>query len=100
MVENRKHELPIPPNAATNDKARELLRVWASNGKQHVTLAAGLWEDPASWGIMLVDLAKHLANAYNKNRGDDRNIVLTRIKEAFEAEWKNATDQPSGDLLK
>jgi hypothetical protein len=77
----------------------ELLRVWAASGKQHVSLATGAWPDPASWGIMLVDLAKHIANAYEQTRGMDRQRVLARFKAGFDAEWGSATDEPTGRTL-
>ena len=87
------HELRIP-DAVSADAARatELARVWAAGGKLHVALATGLWEDPASWGIMLVDLARHVANAYVATTdGLDRDGVLERIKAGFDAEWSQAT---------
>jgi hypothetical protein len=65
------NELPIPPAALTDDRARELVRVWASGGSQHVSLATGLWSDPAACGIMLVDLARHLARAYEQSGSRD-----------------------------
>jgi hypothetical protein len=93
------HELPIPPTAASDPKAREIARIWAACGAQHVALASGLWEDPASWGIMLVDLANHVANAYEQSAGLDRSEVLARIREGFDAEWESATDEARGGLL-
>jgi hypothetical protein len=74
----------------------ELLRVWAAHGKQHVSLATNLWTDPASWGIMLVDLAKHVASAYKQTTDKEFASVLKRIKEGFDAEWETATDEPTG----
>jgi Domain of unknown function (DUF5076) len=93
------NQLPVPPAAETDARAVELLRVWAADGKQHVSLATNLWNDPAAWGIMLVDLAKHVASAYQQSEGKEFLGVLTRIKEGFDAEWETATDQPSGNLL-
>ncbi|MEM6750618.1 MAG: DUF5076 domain-containing protein [Planctomycetota bacterium] len=93
------NELPIPPAATEDLKARELLRVWAANKKQHVSLATGLWEDPASWGIMLVDLARHVANAYRINDDKDPLLTLRRIREGFEAEWNHPTGPSTGDVL-
>ncbi|HUG92542.1 MAG TPA: DUF5076 domain-containing protein [Planctomycetaceae bacterium] len=92
-------QLPIPPSAARDVKAVELARVWAAHGKQYVSLTSGLWDDPASWGIMLVDLAKHIANAYEQVNGKDRHDVLRRLKEGFDAEWSSETDEPSGGLV-
>jgi hypothetical protein len=92
-------QLPIPPEAAQDFRAIELLRVWASMGKQHVSLATGLWEDPASWGIMLVDLARHVANAYSESKGTNYHEVLARLKEGFDAEWEDQTDEPTGQVM-
>lgn len=93
------HSLQIPPAAESDSNARELVRVWAANGKLHVTLAAGLWDDPAAWGIMLVDLAMHVANAYELEGKRTSKDAMRRIKEGFKVEWDNATDKPFGQLL-
>lgn len=60
--------------------------MWAANGQQHVSLEIGLWSDPAAWGLVLVDLATHVANAYAA-QGHDRAEVLERIRNALDAEW-------------
>ncbi len=93
-----KGELLIPHAAATDPRAVELARIWAAEGKQHVSLATGLWEDPAAWGMMLVDLAHHIANAYAKTEGRSAVDVLARIRVGFDAEWDNPTDVPTGNL--
>ncbi len=80
-------ELPVPPAAQRDPKARELARIWAAQGAQHVSLATGLWSDPASWGLMPVDLAKHVANAYEQREGRNQQEVLERIKVGLDAEW-------------
>ncbi len=90
------NELIIPPSAATNPKAVEMARVWHADGKQHISLNAPGWKDPAAWGLLLVDIAKHVANAYAESEGRDAKEVLARIKAGFDAEWKQATDKPKG----
>ena len=92
----KKNELPVPAPAERDAAARELVRVWASGGIQHVSLATGLWRDPAAWGIVLVDLARHVARAYEQTEGTPPAEVLRRIHESFEAEWGMPTDAPSG----
>jgi len=94
-----KGELPAPPATKACVTSLELVRVWAIDGKQHVTLAAELWDDPAAWGIMLVDLAKHVADAYHQSTGRETEEILNRIKVGFEAEWCSATDEPTGGLM-
>jgi hypothetical protein len=76
-----------------------MLRVWAAGGKQHVSIATDLWDDPANWGMMLVDLAKHIANAYESTKGTDRITVLGRIKAGFDVEWSSPTDVPTGGIM-
>jgi hypothetical protein len=92
-------QLPVPPAAEADARAIELVRVWAAHGKQHVSLATNIWKDPAAWGVMLVDLAKHIAIAYQKNEENGYLSVLNRIREGFDAEWGTATDEPSGRVL-
>lgn len=94
----RKNQLDIPPDAKSDPDAVEIARIWAANGKQHVCLRTGLWDDPFAWGIMLVDLAKHAANAYEQTEGRNRGEVLQRIKEGFEAEWQSPTDEATGQV--
>lgn len=79
------HELPIPPIAAGDPKACEIARIWAASGDQDVALAPGLWEDPAAWGIMLADVAHHVANTYEPGAGRDRSEVLARIRQGAQA---------------
>ncbi|MGP0059298.1 MAG: DUF5076 domain-containing protein [Beijerinckiaceae bacterium] len=87
------------PNAAINDpKSFELLRVWVANKGQHVSLRAGVWDDPAAWGIMLADLARHIANSYQQDKGIDRLKTLKRITAALDAELASPTDEPSGQI--
>jgi hypothetical protein len=92
------NELPIPAAALVDDRARELVRVWAASGAQHVSLASQSWADPAAWGIMLVDLARHLARAYEQSGTHSSAEALSRIRGAFDAEWVEATSKVTGRL--
>jgi ureidoglycolate hydrolase len=90
----KKGELTIPPVAKEDPDAFEITRIWIAQGNQHVTIHTGIWEDPAAWGMFLVDLAKHIAIAYERDGQLDRVQVLKRIKEGFDAEWESPTDEP------
>jgi hypothetical protein len=92
----KRRELPVPGAVDADPEAVELIRVWVADGKQHVSLATEVWEDPAAWGIMLVDLARHVASAYEET---PYAASLERIREGFDAEWEHPTDEPSGGLL-
>lgn len=81
------------PDAALEDKeAIELARVWASGGKQYASIDVHVWNDPASWGIMLVDLARHVAAAYAVSGKLDAASALDRLREGFDAEWGTSTN--------
>ena len=95
--------LAIPP-AAQRDKASfEVLRVWIAEHGQHVSIQSGAWEDPFAWGIVLADLARHIALAHKlQNQTADPNLdpeaFLTRLLEGFHAEIDNPTDEPEGEV--
>ena len=99
VFKKKPRELTIPPLAQTDPGAVELVRVWATHGQQHVTIAVDSWQDPAAWGIMLVDLARHVANYYAENRAMRRDHVLARIKEIFDAEWQSPTSEAKGSVI-
>jgi hypothetical protein len=83
-------ELPIPPTVTQAERAMEMARIWIVDGDQHVILSPNLWKDPGAWGLMFVDLARHVAAAYEAQGGDSQ-AVLRRIREAFDAEWGTRT---------
>ena len=99
MAEKTSGALLVPPIAQRDPKAIELARVWSAEGAQHVSLRPDVWEDPGAWGILLVDLAKHVANALHEQSGRNRTITLQRIRAAFDAEWSRATDEPKGGFV-
>jgi hypothetical protein len=86
------NSLDLPPIAKKDNNAIEILRVWASPGAPQEIILRNVWKNPAAWGLMLVDLARHVANEY-ANHGLDRNEVLSTIKEYFEKEWNSPTDE-------
>jgi len=86
-------ELPKPDSVGQAERALELARIWLVDSHQEVVLSPRMWKDPAAWGIMLSDLAFHVANAYARE-GHNKNDVLTRIYDAFEAERASPTDDP------
>lgn len=86
------NELQIPDAAKRDPNSLELLRVWVADKGQHVSLKAGVWEDPAAWGIMLSDLMQHIANSYQQAQGLDKSTTLQRIKAGLDAELSSPTD--------
>lgn len=88
-------ELDPPPLALENPDAHEILRVWAAPGRpQQLTLRTA-WKDPGAWGLLLADVARHAARAYERE-GREQDQVLRRIRDAFDAEWTTPTDEHEG----
>lgn len=86
--------------AAQRDKASfEVLRVWIAEQGQHVSIRSGAWDDPFAWGIVLADLARHIALAHElQGEAVDKDAFLERLLEGFTAEIDNPTDEPEGEV--
>jgi hypothetical protein len=89
---SQSESLPIPRHVRKAKQSIEMARIWVADGEQVVSLSARPWSDPACWGLMLVDLARHAAAAYQP-LGHDPDATLERIRAAFDAEWSHPTDQ-------
>ena len=93
MFGKTKNELAKPP-IADEENARELLRVWGGPDlPQQYVIDTG-WDDPGAWGLLLVDVARHVAKAYESGGGINRSDALDRIKQLIDAEWSSPTDEP------
>ena len=92
--------LVIPPAAQHDQASFEVLRVWVADRGQHISIRSDAWEDASAWGILLADLARHIALAQqlqDKEVNPDR--YLTRILEGFRAEIEGPTDKPTGKII-
>ena len=87
------NELETPPVATRDKGAVEVLRAWAAPGKPQQLTLRTVWKEPAAWGLLLADVARHAANAYAAE-GHNREEVLARIMTALRAEWSHPTDKP------
>ena len=96
---SKKYELPTPPAIRGDRNAAELLRAWVAHGDLHVVLRHDAFgPDAGAWGVALVDLARHVANAFQQSAGVDPQVVLERIRHVFDAEWAKPTDDPTGSV--
>ena len=86
-------ELEIPPAAARDEHCGEVLRAWIVNQGLHVSLTPGAFgSDAGVWGMLLVDIARHVARAFHAETGADQDATLAAIPSMFDAEWNDATD--------
>jgi recombination DNA repair RAD52 pathway protein len=94
-----RNELSIPEKVRGDKSAAELIRAWVTaNGDVHVTIKTDVWQDPAAYGIVLADLARHIANGFNQSQGKDVDDALRRVVEGFSAEVVSPTDTPTGQI--
>lgn len=94
---NAQSHLDAPPMSHEDPGAVELVRFWVTPDMATQVSLRTAFDDPNAWGILLVDLANHVADAYARE-GEDRDRVLARIKDAFDEEWDNPTDlDPDSD---
>jgi hypothetical protein len=86
-------ELPIPPMAAEDEASFELIRVWASRNKQHVTIVPNFTGGAANFGGMLADLARHGARLYSQREGIEiraaLEIILSRMSKELRRQGNN-----------
>ena len=96
---SQKDSLPIPAAASRDPRSLEVLRVWIANGEQHVALAFGMWEDAAAWGLLLADLARHIAEAHaQQDDAVSAEDFLEEIRAGFESEMDAPSDEVSGTV--
>lgn len=94
-----RNELAIPEKVRGDKSAAELIRAWVTaSGDVHVTIKTDVWQDPAAYGIVLADLARHIANGFNQSQGKDVDDALRRVVEGFSAEVGSPTDTPTGQI--
>jgi hypothetical protein len=77
-----------------------MIRAWVAEKGLHCSLNIGTWKDPAAWGILLADVARHVANAYQESEALDRAVTLKGIRQLFNAEMDKPTDDPKGRFVK
>lgn len=79
--------------ATSNAQSFEVLRVWTAAGQTQEVVLKTTWKNPATWGLMLADVARHAANSY-ANEGHDRAETLAQIRQMMDAEFSDPTDEP------
>ena len=77
-------ELPIPPDVAENGGI-EVLRAVVVDGAVSVALRRS-FDDPATWGRLLIDLARQAARAYARETDMSEEEAFERIRAGLEVE--------------
>jgi hypothetical protein len=94
--DSARNELVIPPAAASDPKAFELVRAWVAQGELHVSMQMGGWDDPTAWGVVLADLVRHVARFYEEQKQLRPEQTILRVRDAMEAELDGEEESPEG----
>jgi hypothetical protein len=84
--------LGIPPAAVRDVDALELARVWIAERGLHCSLKVGMYagdgvsRETAAWGIILADLAGHVADALSAEGMGSRADLLDALVGSFNSE--------------
>jgi hypothetical protein len=82
--------LGVPPTALELGGV-EVLRAAIVEGGLHVSLRRA-FDDPDAWGILLADIARHVARLYANESPMSEDEVLDHVRAMFESELDEPTD--------
>ncbi len=82
-------ELAVPPDAREKG-GTEVLRCFVVDGGLSISFTAA-FKDPAMWGMLLVDVARHAARAYEREGLASEDEALAAMRGLLEEEWERPT---------
>lgn len=94
--------LTVPAAALRDTSAVELARVWIAERGLHCSLKFGLYAEESvvmettAWGIILADLAGHVADALSAEGMGPRSTLYEAIVGSFNVEATSPTAQRTG----
>lgn len=91
-------ELPIPAEALDDPDSFEIIRVWAANGEQFVTLEAGFDGGPENFGYMIADLIRHGARLYSQRESISARDALNKIVAGMRQELAHQNHEITGNI--
>lgn len=81
---------PLPPDVIDRDDATEVLRAFVLDGGLSIAFMRA-FEEPAMWGLLLAEIARHAARAYASESDYDEEQALGHIIDRLKSEL----DQPT-----
>ena len=91
MSDNGPKEQPVPPDVQGREDAVEVLRAFVVDGGLSIAFMRA-FDDPAMWGMLLVDIARHAARSFEREGVMSADEALKAIRDMFEAEADAPTD--------
>jgi hypothetical protein len=89
--------LVIPPTALDQGGV-EVLRAAIVDGGLHISLRRA-FDDPEAWGMLIADIARHVARIYATEGKFPEEQTLERIRALFNAEMDSPTDPGTTSAL-
>jgi hypothetical protein len=89
--------LNVPPDALEKGGV-EILRASVVDGAVSIALRRA-FDDPFTWGVLLVDLARHAARVYALEAGLSEGEAMAAIESGIHSELDNPTDPGSTQVL-
>ncbi|WP_112663372.1 DUF5076 domain-containing protein [Microvirga flavescens] len=90
MAERKFEALNVPPDAVEKGGV-EILRASVVEGAVSIALRRA-FDDPFTWGVLLVDLARHAARIYAMETDLSEEEALAEIVSGIQAELENPSD--------
>jgi hypothetical protein len=97
MAERRFEELSVPPDAQERGGI-EILRASIVEGAVSVALRRS-FDEPFTWGVLLIDLARHASRIYALETGMTEDEAFAAIRDGWEAELARPTDPGSTQAI-
>jgi len=89
--------LHVPP-AAMEQGGVEVLRAVIVDGGLHVSLRRA-FDDPEAWGMLIADVARHIARIYATEKKMTEDETIARIRAIFESEMDSPADPGSTSAM-
>jgi hypothetical protein len=83
-----------------------MLRVWIAERGLHCSMKIGMYRETTkipeekAWGILLADVARHVASALQSGYSTNAEAALHEIRACFINELDNPTSEVKGDFLR
>ena len=97
MTERKFEALNAPPDALEKGGV-EILRASVVDGAVSIALRRA-FDDPFTWGVLLVDLARHAARVYAMETDLSEEEALAEIVSGIQAELDNPSDPGSSQAV-
>lgn len=100
------NQRPIPEAALRDEDAVEMLRVWIAERGLHCSMKVGMYRETTkvpeekAWGMILADVARHLANALESSYSINAGESLEKIRDSFISELGAPTSEAKGGFVR